>query len=575
MTERCFGSAAAVLCVAACGGGVALDAAAPDVPSAMCASSAECGAGNWCNPLGTICEPRGTTYRFESDIFTVLGDECAGCHVAGVRDPQGTGNIAVFAGGPDVAYASLVEGGTSCSSGPHRICVEEPVSSRAVARLLTHAGATSGQPLLLPAGIADPWMQKLLHWIAAGARRGETAADAGTADAPLAADAGVDAPLAPDGRADARPVDARPIDARPIDARVDAPAIDAPPPPDGAPSPPGAPVITEPDDGDTTAAGEIEVTWTAAAANGSAITRYDVTARRVSTGATTTVTCGAPFSSPPCRINADQSLSATVGGLSNCTAYDVRVTATNAGGSTTSAPREDVTPVSPPSTPTLPSSALTKVPGVVGELSFTWNAASANGCGTVSYTVELTPPPGFLCGNPADSPCQLDAGTATDFVMSTTVPACPYPSVDCDTPRRWAFRVRATNQGGASGFSSSRSSTPRVGYRRDLVWSIWSAQLAGGSTCVGCHSSSNVLDLGDGGDPEHTPSYGDIVNTANVVILSPSPSPGSSLLHVCPTDIPGCNTASGATSHAGGKLYDSGSREDNLVVQWILDGALF
>src|SRR5215470_3724743 len=151
----------------------------PDAPSSLCVNSSDCLPGHWCNPkpvdsipTDTICEPRGATnYSFDLDIYPTIASMCAGCHVANVPDSMG-GTISVFAGGPDVAFASLTADGTTCDTTTHRVCVDEPKKSSAVARLLTHLDATSAPgSKLLPMGYSDPWMQKFLHWIAAGAHR--------------------------------------------------------------------------------------------------------------------------------------------------------------------------------------------------------------------------------------------------------------------------------------------------------------------------------------------------------------------------------------------------------------------
>src|SRR5262249_51531806 len=55
-------------------------------------------------------------------------------------------------------------------------------NGQAVMRLLTHQSGQQAQPLLLPAGYADPWMQRFLHWTAAGAMRHTVPMDGGVAD---------------------------------------------------------------------------------------------------------------------------------------------------------------------------------------------------------------------------------------------------------------------------------------------------------------------------------------------------------------------------------------------------------
>src|SRR5215470_18849266 len=100
---RCSASvlAAAAALATACSSDNGGGGGGPDAKSALCATSMECGVGSWCNPLTNVCEPRGTTFTFDNDIYPKLMTACAGCHVDNVPDPQSTGNISVFADGPD------------------------------------------------------------------------------------------------------------------------------------------------------------------------------------------------------------------------------------------------------------------------------------------------------------------------------------------------------------------------------------------------------------------------------------------------------------------------------------------
>jgi len=313
-------------------------------------------------------------------------------------------------------------------------------------------------------------------------------------------------------------------------------------------TPPGKPTITSPVAGASTAAGSIPVTWTAAAPNGSSISSYVVQAQVAPAGAITQTTVSGA------------TLSATVIGLSNCTAYNVTVIAVSGGGSTASDPINNVTPRQPPSVPA--GLTLSKGAGV-GDFIFGWGGSSQNGCGTVSYTVQVFDPViGFL------SP--LGAGTSTSIAFNTTTPACPYNSVNCSSPRQWSFEVSASNAGGSSGFSAFISGTPKIGYIRDSIWVIWGTTLAGG-TCLGCHSAGNPLIFSDGGDTTHATSFNNIRNTTNIVFPG---SPLSSFLHLCPTQSAGC-TPPGFTNHPGGQRYVSGSQEDQVITRWITDGALF
>src|SRR5262249_12475973 len=159
-----------------------------------------------------------------------------------------------------------------------------------------------------------------------------------------------------------------------------------------------------------------------------------IVARQVSNGATTTVSCNSPFTNPPtpCTSNGT-SIQATISGLSNCTAYDVTVTATNANGSTDSDPVTDVTPRV---LPTLPSGLQVPRTANSGQLLFSWTASSGGNCGTPTYTVRLQPPADVSCGNGNGVVCQTSTGTTTSITMTTSAGVCNYPTFDCNTFRR-------------------------------------------------------------------------------------------------------------------------------------------
>ncbi|HVC67862.1 MAG TPA: fibronectin type III domain-containing protein, partial [Acidimicrobiales bacterium] len=113
------------------------------------------------------------------------------------------------------------------------------------------------------------------------------------------------------------------------------------------------------------------VTWTAAAANGSAISKYTVT----SSGGQTCTTTGAT--------------SCTVTGLTNGTAYTFTVTATNGlGTGPASSPSAPATPSTIPGAPTgVAATSLGNAQSVVS-----WTAPASNGGAPItSYTVTSTP----------------------------------------------------------------------------------------------------------------------------------------------------------------------------------------
>jgi titin len=126
--------------------------------------------------------------------------------------------------------------------------------------------------------------------------------------------------------------------------------------------------------------GQVTVSWTAPASNGSAITDYTV---QYSTDGTNWTT----FSD-----SASISTSSTVTGLVNGTAYTFRVKATNGvGDSAASTPSASVTPAAAPGAPT-------DVSGVRGngQVTVSWTAPASNGSAITGYTVSASPQVGAV-----------------------------------------------------------------------------------------------------------------------------------------------------------------------------------
>ena len=172
------------------------------------------------------------------------------------------------------------------------------------------------------------------------------------------------------------------------------------------PGAPGRPVIIS----RTTSSARIS--WTAAAAHGSAITNYVVEYRRES-GAWRTFT----------RPTASTALSVTVTGLVKGDSYTFRVSAVSAGG--TGAPSVVSTPALAASAPGAPESVTGRATKVAGQIAVTWTAAALNGAPRANYKVS------WLVGRNWTTPVtatglaytitKLKPGTYSVKVTATTV----------------------------------------------------------------------------------------------------------------------------------------------------------
>ena len=140
------------------------------------------------------------------------------------------------------------------------------------------------------------------------------------------------------------------------------------------------------------------VSWSAAVANGAAVSSYTVT------------------SSPDSLTCTTVSTSCMVSGLTNGTAYTFSVTATNSlGVSNSSSPSVAVTPVSVPSAPSNVSASASNA-----SASVSWTASLANGSPISSYTVSAVPS-GLTCSS-ASSSCTI-SGLSNGVAYTFTVTA--------------------------------------------------------------------------------------------------------------------------------------------------------
>jgi hypothetical protein len=185
--------------------------------------------------------------------------------------------------------------------------------------------------------------------------------------------------------------------------------------------------------------GSAQVTWTAPANGGSAITSYTVTPFIGTTAQTPVTVTG----NPPAT-------STTVNGLTNGTAYTFKVTATNAiGTSPASVASSSVTPAGPPAAPT----SATAIAGK-GSAQVSWTAPANGGSAITSYTV--TP----FVGATAQTPVTV---TGNPPATSTTVNGLTNGTA-------YIFTVKATNAVGTGPASAASSSVTPVACTACTIW---------------------------------------------------------------------------------------------------------
>jgi hypothetical protein len=175
------------------------------------------------------------------------------------------------------------------------------------------------------------------------------------------------------------------------------------------------------------ASGQVTVSWTAPAANGSlSILSYTVTA--------------APGDKeclePPVEAD-DGSWSCIVGGLDGGTPYTFTVVAANAAGASDSSASVEATPYTAPDPPLIGSASAT----ASGQVTVSWTAQAANGSTILSYTVTT---------DPGDKECLEPPVEADDGSWSCIVGGLAGGT-------EYAFTVVAANTAGASDPSASLS----------------------------------------------------------------------------------------------------------------------
>ena len=192
---------------------------------------------------------------------------------------------------------------------------------------------------------------------------------------------------------------------------------------------PEAPTITSAQA--TGTSGSVDVTFTAGADNGSAITDYDI---EYSTDANFEAGNGQLVEN-----DTSAALTQTVTDLANGTTYYFRVRATNAvGDSPWSAVSLGAAPNAAPEAPTITSAQAT---GTSGSVDVTFTAGADNGSAITDYDIEYSTDANFEAGN-------------GQLVENDTSAALTQTVTDLANGTTYYFRVRATNAVGDSPWSA-------------------------------------------------------------------------------------------------------------------------
>ena len=211
---------------------------------------------------------------------------------------------------------------------------------------------------------------------------------------------------------------------------------------------------------------QVSLTWSAPANDGgSPITSYTVEYAT------------SPYSNWIIATSSATSTSYVVTGLTNGTAYEFQVAATNA--TTTgpwSSPSAPVTPATVPGAPT----GVGATSNVSDQSTVSWSAPSSNGGATITgYTVRYSPD-----------------GGATWVVASSGIAASPYTVTGLTNGTTYEFEVAATNSVGTGPWSAPASATPAgvpgaptnvfgTSYNNLSSSVSWSAPSGSGSTITG------------------------------------------------------------------------------------------
>ena len=257
----------------------------------------------------------------------------------------------------------------------------------------------------------------------------------------------------------------------------------------------------------------LDVSWTAPAANGSAITGYDVqySACTATDNDTTDLACdGATntWGTWTAHTHTGTGTTATITGLTNGTAYQVQVQATNGVGDSPWSNSTKATPAAQkPDKPTPPTLTVDNA-----SLSVSWTAPTNNGSGITGYDIQYR-----ACTLAADLSCS-NSSTATwesswtSHTHTGTDTTATITGLTNDTA--YQVQVQATNGVGDSPWSNSakaaptaqkpsKPSVPTLTVKHQSLGVSWTAPANNGSTitdydiqyraCTATDGDTNVL----------------------------------------------------------------------------------
>ena len=221
--------------------------------------------------------------------------------------------------------------------------------------------------------------------------------------------------------------------------------------PAAKPSAPAAPTLSVGDQ-------SLGVSWTAPADNGEAITDYDVQYRACTLA--TDLTCSnssnatwGAWTDRTGETNSDTATSVTVTGLTNGTAYQVQVRATNAVADGDWSPSAAATPATKPNSPAAPTVNSWHV-----SLRVSWTAPADNGAPITDYDVQYR----ACTATPKTCATSPTWGSWAEWNASNTSTTTSATITGLTNDTAYEVQVRAANSRGESDWSTATKQTPET-----------------------------------------------------------------------------------------------------------------